>query len=117
MLSTTTTVCRTNKKQQQSPERPPLSKQTCPILVPTFAKKLEPAGKIPIAFDYEVFVAQKIVEAQFLSSMVFDPDVIDVHVQRRINVLNYSSKSLFAELQSADRAELLRTSRITKYHK
>jgi hypothetical protein len=100
VLSTTTTVCRTNKKQQQSPERPPLSKQTCPIRLPTFAKKLKPAGKIPIAFDYEVFVAQKIVEAQFLSSMVFDPDVIDVHFQRRINALLSELLSELSELLS-----------------
>jgi len=100
VLSTTTTVCCTNKKQQQSPKRPPLSKQTCPIRLPTFAKKLEPAGKIPIAFDYEVFVAQKIVEAQFLSSMVFDPDVIDVHFQRRINALLSELLSELSELLS-----------------
>jgi hypothetical protein len=60
-----------HKKQQQSPERP-LQKQTGPIRLPSFAREqLELTGKIAIAPEREVLIAQKIGEVQFLSSTAF----------------------------------------------
>lgn len=58
-----------------------------------FREQLELTGKIAIAPEREVLIAQKIGEVQFLSLTVFDLDVIDVHFQRRTNALIYSSKS------------------------